>query len=70
MKESTGKDDRIYYWSKKWEGKERKASKRKMKREHPTRNVVLACCEVSGRMEGGMEGRWMRLSNGERETKP
>jgi len=39
-------------------------------REHPTRNAVLACCEVSRRMEGGMQGRWMRLNGRERETDP
>lgn len=57
---------------KKGKGRKEKASERqrKMKREHPTRNAVLACCEVSGRMEGGMEGRWMRLNSRERETDP
>lgn len=41
------------------------------KRAHPTRNVVvLACCEVSGRMKGGMKGKWMRLNSGEPESEP
>lgn len=33
-----------------------------MKKEHPTRNKGLACCEVSVRMEGVMEERLMTLS--------